>query len=488
VTDRPQRRLARRAFLRGAGGFALAIPFLPSLLGSRVAADASTSRRFVGVFSLNGQFEANWHPDMTGASRVASNTLSRSLTDIEGPISNVIGSQFDGLRDKITLLRGLDGLTETGHNRCFPLTASTHTEGGMERGSAPFFPYSVDAVLEHAPSFYTTPPVLGAMRLSPMLRRYDGELRAGESFSWWTEDGVTTRLPVQSDAEVVFRQVFAGSEPSDGPDPNARRQLVIDRVKDDFDRLRTNPRLGSQDRERLSNYADHLRDLQTRLSAAGSITCTGPDVTYVEDAEAMYTNHIDLLVAALACGITRVGTLFIKHVRADGEEAGFHSNSHLRGPDAERTSASHNAFIATRVAELLSKMDALVEPDGNTLLDNSLVLWGNELGDGGSHGQLDMPMLLAGSACGHIRTGVALDYRSEEGVTWTTGGTRLGRPYSMLLTTAMAAMGLSHHEWELGDGPGFGDHQKLGHRYAKGGGWDRYADAHREMLPHLWMG
>jgi len=45
MTDRSKRRLARRAFLRGAGGFALAIPFLPSLLGSRVAADASAPRR-----------------------------------------------------------------------------------------------------------------------------------------------------------------------------------------------------------------------------------------------------------------------------------------------------------------------------------------------------------------------------------------------------------------------------------------------------------
>ena len=488
MTDRSKRRLARRAFLRGAGGFALAIPFLPSLLGSRVAADASAPRRFVGVFSLNGQFDANWHPDMSGASMVAPNTLAKPLSELSGPVSNIVGAPFDALRDKITLLRGLDGLTDTGHNRSFPLTASTHTGGGMERGSAPFFPYSVDAVLERAPSFYTTPPALGAMRLSPMLRRYNGELRAGESFSWWTEGGVTTRLPVQSDAEVVFNQVFGSSEPVEGPDPRERQQLVIDRVKDDFDRLRENPRLGGEDRERLSNYADHLRDLQTRLAAAGRISCTGPDVAYVEDAEAMYEDHIDLLVAALACGLTRIGTLFIKHVRADGEEAGFHSNSHLSGPEAERTSAGHNGWIAERVAQLLTKMDAIVEPDGNTLLDNSLVLWGNELGDGGSHGQLDMPMLLAGSACGRIRTGVAIDYRSEEGVTWTTGGRRLGRPYNMLLTTAMAAMGLSPGEWELGDGPGFGDYQKLGHRYAKGGGWDRYASSLRDMLPHLWMG
>ncbi len=198
----------------------------------------------------------------------------------------------------------------------------------------------------------------------------------------------------------------------------------------------------------------------------------------------IYSDHIDLLVAALACGITRVGTIFIRHCRSDGEEAGFHGNSHQSGPEAEARSLEFNTWIGARVAELLQKMDGFVEADGTTLLDNSAVLWSNEISMFSSHYQLDMPTLVAGSAGGGLSTGDVIDYRQAD-ATWTRGGPRLGRPYNQVLTTIMSALGLSPSEWELGGGPGFGHYDKIGHRYAKNGGWDRFIGAEREYLPHL---
>ena len=477
--------VGRRAFLCGAGGFTLALPFLPSLFG-RAEAEGGTLPRFVAVMSINGQFEANWRPDTTGGAFVDDSVLVKPLSEIAGPISPVLGSSFDDLRGKISVLMGLDGLSEFGHNRCFPLTASTHSEGGMERDSAPFFPYSVDAVLEHSAAFYPDVPPVGAVRLSPMQRRRSA---TGQSFSWWTEGGVTTRIPHQWDAEVVFNTLFGGAEPTaTGVDPRERRSLVIDRVKEDFDRVRDRSRLGIEDRRRLDAFVDHLRDLQTRMARASEITCDGPTIhAGATDMDVIYADHVDLMVAALACGLTRVGTLFIRHCQSDGEEAGFHGNSHLSGPEAEAKSLVFNRWIAERVSHLLHRMDAFVEADGSTLLDHSAVLWSNEISMFSSHYQLDMPTLIAGGAGGRLRVGDVVDYRQPE-ATWTGSGPALGRPYNQLLTTIMSAMGLTQEDWELGGRPGFGDYRLIDHEYARNGGWERFRGRERDLLPHVLVG
>jgi hypothetical protein len=54
-------------------------------------------------------------------------------------------------------------------------------------------------------------------------------------------------------------------------------------------------------------------------------------------------------------------------------------------------------------------MDEIVEPDGNTLLDNSLVLWISEFGNGGAHSTEDLPVVLAGGAGGRLATGRHLE-------------------------------------------------------------------------------
>jgi len=481
-------RLSRRRFLVGAGGAALALPLLPSLL-PRAAAVSDNPRRFLGVMSINGQFAANWVPDTTGATAVAEHVHVKALSEIGGDVSAVVGAPFDPIRNKLSILLGLDGLTEFGHNRCFPLTASTHSLGGTDRDSAPFFPYSVDAVLEHSSAFYTETPAAGALRLAPMPpRRRPSASSGAQSFSWWTEGGVTTRIPYQFDARVVFDSLFGGA-PSDptAVDPRERQMLVIDRVKEDYDRLTGHTRLGAEDRQRLSNYVDHLRDLETRIATAAAISCDGPTVAETDDLDVIYSNHIDLIVAAFACGITRIGTLMIRHGGSSGADDGFHGNSHKNGPDAERVSLGHNDWVGRKVAELLTKLDAIDEADGSTILDNSAVLWSNEIAMGSSHNQLNMPVLVAGGAGGRLRTGEVVDFRQDV-ATWTRGGPLLGRPYNQLLTSLMSAMGLGPGDWELGDGAGFGDYSKIGATFAREGGWDRFIGRENELLPHYVVG
>ena len=63
-----------------------------------------------------------------------------------------------------------------------------------------------------------------------------------------------------------------------------------------------------------------------------------------------------------------------------------------------------------QVAYLLGRMKAIREPDGGTLLDNSMIVYGASLGDGNEHDEHDLPVLLAGRGAGSIWSGRFIEY------------------------------------------------------------------------------
>ncbi|HMR08579.1 MAG TPA: hypothetical protein PKA88_22515, partial [Polyangiaceae bacterium] len=87
-----------------------------------------------------------------------------------------------------------------------------------------------------------------------------------------------------------------------------------------------------------------------------------------------------------------------------------------------------NTWYAEQFAYLLQKMSEVPEGDG-TLLDNSVVLWCNELGSGNTHSRKKLPIVLAGGLGGHFKTGRFLKYAS-------------GTAHSKLLVSLMQAFGI----------------------------------------------
>ena len=77
---------------------------------------------------------------------------------------------------------------------------------------------------------------------------------------------------------------------------------------------------------------------------------------------------------------------------------------------------------------MLSRLEEAKEVDGSSLLDHSLVLWGNELGVGNSHTYMNIPWVLAGGAGGYLKTGRALKFPDL--------------PHNDLLVSVCNAMGL----------------------------------------------
>jgi hypothetical protein len=108
------------------------------------------------------------------------------------------------------------------------------------------------------------------------------------------------------------------------------------------------------------------------------------------------------------------------------------------------------------VKEFASKMDAIIDPNGKTMLDNSILFWGNEDANGGPHTCMSMPAISFGSAGGNIKTGYFMDYRQNPRFLHPDGQ-YLGRSYTQLLITFMKSLGLPPDDYlKFGDGGGFG--------------------------------
>jgi hypothetical protein len=145
----------------------------------------------------------------------------------------------------------------------------------------------------------------------------------------------------------------------------------------------------------------------------------------------------DLLVSSLTCDLTRVGTLMLAPSRSDifmnwlGITSSHHDLSH--DPDTNTASAAKlvqiNQWYATQVAALITALKAVKEGSG-TLFDNTVILWCNELGVGNNHSHQQLPMLLAGSAGGYLKTGQAVNMPA-------------GTPHNRLLLTLCNAMGVT---------------------------------------------
>ena len=73
--------------------------------------------------------------------------------------------------------------------------------------------------------------------------------------------------------------------------------------------------------------------------------------------------------------------------------------------------ASVQRWHHRQMAYFLGRLKQIREPNGGTLLDNSMIVYGSSLGDGHEHDKHNLPIMLAGRGCGSIKTGRQITYR-----------------------------------------------------------------------------
>jgi hypothetical protein len=486
--------LRRRMFLRGMGGAALAIPFLPSMATRAQAADGAP-QRFIMMISRFGVHPDNWYPVQDPVEQVMPGVRAMPMSSLPAGISPVL-QPFDALRSKMAILRGFDVLGKTdNHFVSGPSCASTNTS----IDGPPYFANSIDSVLSQSAHVYPAAPVLPLLNMAP--RTPDDHFYASFTFDRGKAMVANAQQP-----EHMLSRLFANPSAAMVPDdaPKRLRLKMVDQVRADYQRVSNSSRISRDDRLRLDNFAQLMSEVEDRLQVVRS--CSGPELpSFAEGAprELFHRNMIDLAVAALACDATRVVTYLMTNVRPYSSEATkpdkvLHEGAHLAYRDRSYDGL-YNRWIAERYAEFVSKLDAIEETNGKTLLDNSIAYW-SMCQSSGSHDAVSMPVVVFGDGGGRLRTGQYMDFRQRDGsgalipiedarVGQRMPGSTAGRPINELLITFMRAMGLSPSDWRRdGLDSGFG-HYDLENRAGNNAYYEPFVSGDREAaLPYYYIG
>jgi hypothetical protein len=440
-----RRPLSRRTLLRGASQIAIALPFLEEMTAH--AQTTTFPKRFVGLANFDGSVVSAWRPSGTETA------FSFSATE-GGP--GYILKPLEPYKSKLLVLDGLDnevsyhGPAPGGHDGgTIALLSGSYAQAGnifcggggcTGWGNGITIDQRIGATVGRTDRFKA---------LTLGVRPEDKPVMSYISYTGPAAPVPSIRSPVD-----VFNKLFTNFTAPGGtttPPPTTgiwtQRRSVLDSAIESIDRLKV--RLGAADRMKLDQYLTSIRQVEVELTAppeqppssvAGCSKPAAPAAAVWDDSKNVPLTSklmIDLLVLALACQMTRSVTLqfgrsvgsmnystFIPGVPNDGQ----HSISHYSATLYGQAYTKINHWYAEQMAYLLSKMSAITEGTG-TLLDHSVVFWGNSLSYGPQHERRGVPFVLAGGAGGYFRTGRYLKFG--------------GRSHSDLLVSLLNAVGVA---------------------------------------------
>jgi hypothetical protein len=199
---------------------------------------------------------------------------------------------------------------------------------------------------------------------------------------------------------------------------------ILDLVTGDLGRLRT--RVSTEEYSKIDAHLAGIRALEQRLDTMMPVVNAGCTVPERPAASSKYANNttfptevgamLGLIPHVFACDLTRVASVQLSCGFSNvthtwlGHDTAHHTMSHEDADNRDKLAAIDN-WYAQQIYTMLAAMDAIDEGDG-TLLDNTLVVCGRELGST-SHAMQPWPTILIGGAQGGLRTGRFLDVNKE---------------------------------------------------------------------------
>lgn len=388
--------LHRRKFLRDIGLTASALPFvsgLPSLFGDTI--DSQRKQRLIIMFSPNGTLPDLFWPDATGNDFELKPILKpleafkEQMLTLKGVCNRVGGDGDNHMRGMSCLLTGA---------RLNPgnIQGGSHTPAGWSSG------ISIDQQVKNH------------LQSRPETRTRFGSLEFG--------------VAVPNRADPWTRMSYADSNKPVAPidDPHQMLGKIYGQMKDKasvvsvLDDVSTNlkrisSKLSAEDRALLDQHLTLVREMEHDLETSNTDALAHPEPELDPNIELINDNtpqisrmQIDLLVNSFANDMTRVATLqFMRSVgqarmRWLGIEDGHHGLSHE--PDENEKAHEKlqriNVWFANELAYLTRKLADTPEPGSDgSMLDNTLIVWVNELGKGNSHTLNNIPFVLLGGGC-----------------------------------------------------------------------------------------
>lgn len=465
--------VSRRQVLRGAGGFSLALPFLPSLVPVRAyAATAVIARqpRLVAFASSHGGVrEGSMYPTETWLDKskelypghvirwgqlqpsvVGSNTV---LSTIATAPSNQL---TPALVAKLNIIRGLDVPWFIAHNTGGHLGNYARNDGNSDHGKAVQSKPTptIDQLLGFSDKFY---PSMQGIRERVMVTGFIPGALSYNFANPATRSGGIQEIKATQSVKALFERIFDPTLSSDKPSAPVRPP-IIDRVIANYKSLReSNRRLSAADRERLDAHIQRLSELEARVGArvvSRSAACK--DVKLINNEPTGRDRYVainDVITAAFICGTSRIAVVGLRENEFAKDSGGWHHGVAHQwespGPQARLVEAHQNLF-AQQFVDLMVKLDIEEQP-GQTILDNSFLMWTNECGEG-THDSRSRPTFTAGGGAGAFQTGLYIDYRnmSPKGNMKAYGQYRgqTGLTHNQFLATILQAYGMPPSDWQ----------------------------------------
>ena len=403
--------LPRRTFLRGMGA-SLALPLLDAMVPSMTAlakTAADPVRRLGFIYIPMGCDIGRWTPPGEGKLTELSPTL-QSLAPVI---------------DQLTVITNLE------LRNAYPGTHATSNAAFLSAATAKWTEstdyYLGTTVDQVAAKQIGQQTLLPSLELAMDLLQTVGQCDNGyacvyqNNLSW---SSPTTPLPAEAHPRIVFERLFGeGGNAADRRAALQRRASLLDWVREDIARLQR--QLGPDDRARVGQYLETVREVERRIQKAEADSAENhlPDLDRPIGVPVSYGDHarlmFDLQVLALQGDVTRVITFQLARETSTRtyNEAGVADphhplTHHGNNPEKIARMAKINAFHVSLFAYFLEKLKATPEGEGS-LLDHTVYLYGSGMGNPNVHDHMNLPILVAGGGAGAVKGGRHIKYAEQ---------------------------------------------------------------------------
>lgn len=302
------------------------------------------------------------------------------------------------------------------------------------------------------PSFRNTISVdqFAAERIGHETRFPFLSLSAGNGGISYTRSGV--QIPSESRPSRVFARLFLEGSAQEKANQMRRikdGQSILDLVNSQVKAIQK--KSGRVDSETLDQYFTSVRELEQRMVAAEQWAKRPKPVVDqkppkdIED-RSDFTGRMGLLFDLMALAIQTDSTRLITLKGAGGAEVvnlkgvddGWHNLSH-HGRDPGKIEQlgiiEHEEFRL--FGEFLKRLDGIQDGDA-TLLDQTAILLGSNLGNASSHNNSNLPIVVAG---GHLQHGQYLAFDEDK-----------APPLANLLVSCLQHLNLEVDQFSTGTG------------------------------------
>lgn len=394
---------SRRSFLRGAGGVAMALPWLESTSVWGKTAANDYPKRFAALFMANGV-----NPDHFWAK--------------PGKDGMELGRCLEPMlpwRHQMNFISGLFNKNSTDVGIHPGQTGNLLSGAALQKGATLKGGISVDQLLANQLGHQTVQPslVLGCEQPVTGYHETNFSMAYGSHISW---QNATSPVPMEVYPSLAFDSLFENRG-------HRRNVSILDRVAEQARDL--SRKVSVTDKAKLDEYLTSVREVERRIESLrrahdkagdkirekGPLLMKRPENGLPEDIRDHMRLMCDIVALAFQTDKTRIATLLLNRDISGlfypflGIRRTHHSASHR---DRTEDYTKITQYYLSQIAYLAERLNGMPEGDG-TVLDHSCLMWINNMWTGSKHDSTKVPLLTLGGLNGTLQTGRILDYQQE---------------------------------------------------------------------------